>query len=118
VTHPKSTSTVPKTKNMMQGPVNYQSFLRMGITPKEVVYAGHWCPKEMVENIDRDCQRRITRAKKGFGDSKDPIQPRRILIPVGGAGAQKTHISNLLRNVADLVQNGELQVGPIIGDGE
>lgn len=116
--YPQWFLTVPQTKNMMQGPVNYQSFLRMGITPKEVVYAGHWCPKGLVENVDRDCQRRITRAKKGFGDSKYPIQPRRILIPVGGAGAQKTHICNLLRNVADLVQNGKLQVFLNAGDHE
>ena len=108
--------TVPKTKNMMQGPVNYQTFLRMGITPDEVVYAGHWCPKEMVDNIPKDCKARIERAKKGFADSKDSIKARRILIPVGGAGAQRTYITNLLRNVADLVQEGKLQLFLNAGD--
>jgi hypothetical protein len=108
--------TVPKTKNMMQGPVNYQSFLRMGLKTEECVLAGHWCPKEMVDNIPQDCQRRINRAKKGFGDSKDSFQPRRILIPVGGAGAQKTVISNFLRNVADLVLDGKLELFLNAGD--
>ncbi|CAB9510881.1 expressed unknown protein [Seminavis robusta] len=114
--YPQWFLTVPKTKNMMQGPVNYQSFLRMGIKHQEVVYAGHWCPKEMVDNIDVDCQRRIARAKKGFGDNGGKVQPRRVLIPVGGAGAQKTYISNFLRNVADLVTGGKLQLFLNAGD--
>ena len=88
----------------------------MGVKPEECILAGHWCGKEMVDNIPKDCQRRITRARKGFGDSKDSIQPRRILIPVGGAGAQKTIISNFLRNVADLVRNGKLQLFLNAGD--
>ena len=113
--YPQWFLTVPKTKNMMQGPVNYQSFLRMGMKPEETVLGGHWCPKEMVDNIPRDCQRRITRAKAGF-DGKGKLKPRRILIPVGGAGAQKTHISNLLRNVQDLVRDRKLQLFLNAGD--
>lgn len=108
--YPQWFLTVPKTKNMMQGPVNYQSFLRMGMKPEETVLAGHWCPKQMVDNIPRDCQCRINRAKA------TPLKPRRILIPVGGAGAQKTHISNLLRNVQDLVREGKLQLFLNAGD--
>ena len=114
--YPQWFLTVPKTKNMMQGPVNYQSFLRMGMKPEETVLGGHWCPKEMVDNIPRDCQRRITRAKAGFDGKGKKLKARRILIPVGGAGAQKTHISNLLRNVQDLVRDGKLQLFLNAGD--
>lgn len=114
--YPQWFLTVPKAQNLMQGPVNYQAFLRMGIKPAEVGLAGAWCPKEMVDNIPADCQRRINRARKGFGDSKDSIQARRILVPVGGAGAQKTYISNFLRTIADLIKNGKLQIFLNAGD--
>jgi len=114
--YPQWFLTVPKTKNMMQGPVNYQSFLRMGIKNEEVVLGGHWCPRDMVDNIDKDCQRRITRASKGFGSSSDNFKPRRILIPVGGAGAQKKYISGLLRNIEDLVKEGKVQLFLNAGD--
>jgi hypothetical protein len=38
--HPQWFLTVPKTLNIVQGPVNYQSFLRMGVQAKELQWAG------------------------------------------------------------------------------
>jgi len=101
---------VPKTLNMVQGPVNYQNFLRMGVRPEELRWAGHWCAADMVENIDADCQRRIQRAK----DQK----PIRILIPVGGAGAQRKFIINFVRALAPLVKDGKVQLFLNAGDHE
>jgi hypothetical protein len=90
--------TVPNTKNIVQGPVNYQNFLRMGIDAKELAWEGHWCPYDMVQNIEADCQRRIARAQAG--------KPVRLLIPVGGAGAQRKFIVSLVEALAPLVRGG------------
>ena len=78
--------TVPNTLNIVQGPVNYQSFLQLGIKPEELQWAGHWCPQELVQNIDVDCTKRLTRLEQGL--------PLRILIPVGGAVPNEPSLSN------------------------
>lgn len=107
---------VPKSMNIVQGPVNYQNFLKMGVSTKELGYGGHWCPVDLVENIETDCNRRIERAKAGFGDSKDSIKPRRFLIPVGGAGAQRKFIVNMVHSLSTLVKNGRVQLFLNAGD--
>jgi hypothetical protein len=102
--------TVPKTLNIVQGPVNYQCFLKMGVKPEELQWAGHWCPADMVQNIAEDCKRRIDRAVK-----KRPI---RILIPVGGAGAQRKFIIHFVRALAPHVKEGKVQLFLNAGDHE
>lgn len=107
--HPQWFLTVPNTINLVQGPVNYQSFLRMGIKAKELQWAGHWCPADMVKNIDMDCSRRIDRAKNRH-------KPVRILIPVGGAGAQRKFIIDFVRHLSPLVKDGKVQLFLNAGD--
>lgn len=102
--------TVPKTLNIVQGPVNYECFLKMGVKPEELKWAGHWCPADMVNNIDLDCKRRINRAV-----NKKPI---RMLIPVGGAGAQRKFIIKFLRALAPYVKEGKVQLFLNAGDHE
>jgi len=102
---------VPKTLNLTQGPVNYQSFLRMGVPPHQVQLAGHWCPTGLVQNIPTDCKARIERAK--LGSRQKPI---RLLIPVGGAGAQKTFINGLLKCIQHLVKDGQIELFLNAGD--
>ena len=113
--YPQWFLVVPKMLNVVQGPVNYQSFLRMGVKPSELKLAGHWCPKELVSNIKTDCERRITRAKKGFGDG-GTIAPRRLLVPVGGAGAQKSFILGLIGKLKPLINEGKIQLLLNAGD--
>lgn len=105
---------VPKTLNLTQGPVNYQSFLRMGVPPNQVQLAGHWCPKDLVENLEKDCQARIDRTVVKGGGRK----PLRLLIPVGGAGAQKSFINGLIRTIQDYVKDGKIQLFLNAGDHE
>lgn len=107
--HPQWFLTVPKTLNLVQGPVNYQSFLKMGVSPKEIAWAGHWCPVDMVTNIDTDCNQRINRAQ---ADGK----PLRILIPVGGAGAQRKFIVSFVRMLSSKVKEGKVQLFLNAGD--
>lgn len=107
--HPQWFLTVPNTLNLVQGPVNYFSFLRFGIDAKELAWAGHWCPYDMVSNIDVDCQRRIARAR-------DTSKPLRILIPVGGAGAQRTFIIQFVKALAPFIRSNQVQVMLNAGD--
>jgi len=108
--YPQWFLVVPKTLNITQGPVNYQSYLRMGVPASELRLAGHWCPADLVENIPTDCNRRIARAK----DSSN--KPRRLLIPVGGAGAQKSFIIHFIEAVEPWIRRGKLQLFLNAGD--
>ena len=82
----------------------------MGVPPSELRLAGHWCPSGLVDNIEADCNRRIARAK-------DPSnKPRRLLIPVGGAGAQKSFIIKFIEAVEPWIRRGKLQLFLNAGD--
>ena len=74
--------------------------------------AGHWCPQEMVSNLDEDCKRRL--ANLTLADSGK--QPVRLVIPVGGAGAQKTFIVGLIKALQTLLEEGKVQVFLNAGD--
>jgi hypothetical protein len=112
--------TAPKTLNLVQGPVNYQCFLKMGVPADQLQWAGHWCPRDMVVNIDVDCQRRIRRAKQAVTGSlnESDRKPIRILIPVGGAGAQRKFIIRFVRELSDYVKAGKVQLFLNAGDHE
>lgn len=100
--------TVPNTLNLVQGPVNYLNFLRFGIEPNQLACAGHWCPADMVNNIERDCRARMERRKAD--------KPIRLLIPVGGAGAQRKFIVALIQGLGPLVKKGRVQLLLNAGD--
>lgn len=107
---------VPGALNLCQGPVNYQKCLSMGIKAESLQIAGHWIPRELVDNIPTDCQRRIARAKSGLGENGGSKKPRRVLIPVGGAGAQRKFIVEFVRALGPLVKAGEVQLFLNAGD--
>lgn len=107
--HPQWFVVVPGCLNLVQGPVNYQCFLKMGVSPDNLQLAGHWIPRQLVDNIDIDCHTRILRAA-------DTTKPRRVLVPVGGAGAQRRFIVKFVRAVAPLVKQGKLQLMLNAGD--
>lgn len=106
--YPQWFLVVPKTLNITQGPINYQSYLNMGVPYNELRLAGHWCPSDLVSNIDDDCKRRILRS--------NTAKPRRLLIPVGGAGAQKSFIINLIESLEPQISDGKLQLFLNAGD--
>jgi hypothetical protein len=109
--YPQWFLVVPKTLNCVQGPVNYQSFIRMGVSPKDMNLAGHWCPHEMVINIAKDCNRRLA----NLAAEKDK-QPLRLVIPVGGAGAQKTFITRLIDILQEMLAQKKIQILLNAGD--
>ena len=129
--HPQWFVVVPGCLNLVQGPVNYQSFLRMGVSPENLQLAGHWIPRDVCVSIPEDCAKRIARAKVGFADpvadhtgrgspststKSEAPKPRRFLIPVGGAGAQRNFIVQLLRALAPYVHSGSVQLFLNAGD--
>ena len=107
---------VPGCLNLVQGPVNYQNFLKMGVESKNIQLAGHWIPRDLVMNIPSDCERRIQRAKSGVGEDNGNFKPRRILIPVGGAGAQRKFIVQFVKALEPLIQAGKVQLFLNAGD--
>jgi len=114
--HPQWFVVVPGCLNLVQGPANYQSFLRMGVKAENVQMAGHWVPKDIVVNIPEDCARRSARAAAGFGGNVKKFNPRRILIPVGGAGAQRKFIIQFIRGLRPLIHEGKVQLFLNAGD--
>mmetsp|Transcript_11466 Transcript_11466/g.12568 ORF Transcript_11466/g.12568 Transcript_11466/m.12568 type:complete len:337 (-) Transcript_11466:658-1668(-) len=115
--YPQWFLVVPRTLNLTQGPVNYQSYLKMGVPSADLKLAGHWCPEQLVSNIDSDCTRRIQRAAHCLANAgNDKYKARRLVIPVGGAGAQKSFIINLIEALQDQIRAGRIQLFLNAGD--
>eukprot|EP00798_Chlamydomonas_sp_ICE-L_P007873 gene7873-1083_t len=102
---------VPGALNLVQGPTNYHNLLKMGVPPKELRLVGAWIPKDLVDNLKPDCTARIERAQKGG-------KPLRLLLPVGGAGAQRKFVSSLIKALGPRLQKGEVQLFLNAGDHE
>jgi len=82
----------------------------MGVPADQLILAGAWIPRDMVDNIERDCAARTKRAQQR--------KPRRLLIPVGGAGAQKTFVTNFVRALQPELEAGRVQLFLNAGDHE
>jgi len=76
----------------------------------ELMLAGHWCPADLVNDIPNAVKRRIARA------TSNPRKPVRLLIPVGGAGAQKKFVATLIGACAPLVEQNKVQLFLNAGD--
>jgi hypothetical protein len=50
---------------------------------------GHWVPRPMIENLDKDCARRMRRIRQNLR--------KRVLISVGGAGGQAEFVAEMIR---------------------
>jgi vacuolar-type H+-ATPase subunit E/Vma4 len=106
--HPQWFVVVPGALNLVQGPKLYRELMKMGVPDSEIELAGHWNPKEIVDNIETSTVRRIERIK-----SKKPL---RLLVPVGGAGAQESFLADLVEACAALVKQGKLHLFLNAGD--
>lgn len=99
---------VPGALNLVQGPRAYQELLKLGVSQDEMELAGHWCHKQIVEDISNIIDKRIRRL-----ESKKPL---RLLIPVGGAGAQQSLLKRVVKSCAPLVKEGKVQLFLNAGD--
>jgi len=106
--HPQFFCVVPGALNLVQSPSLYQEMLKLGVPENEIELVGHWCPEQMVKNLPEATRRRIQRKK----DQK----PVRLLIPVGGAGAQQSLLCEIIDKTAPLVKAGKVQLLLNAGD--
>jgi hypothetical protein len=101
---------VPGALNVVQTSASYERLRQLGVPRDEVALAGHWVGRELVENLEDDCAARISRAERSA--------PRRLLISIGGAGAQRRFVGRLLRALRPLMWAGEVRVLLNLGDHE
>ena len=72
----------------------------MGIPKENLAVAGHWVSFDVATNSIKDSEKRIKRIQKRC--------PKRLLLPIGGAGAQKKYILELLKNLGNKLRDKEL----------
>lgn len=103
----------------VQSPSAYQRFRTLyGMSPKRgplqnipadlLFMAGHYIDHELAENIEADCAARLTRIEKRG--------PRRLLISIGGAGAQQRLLMDLVAWLLPRIRGGEVTLYINFGD--
>ena len=106
-------------KHAVQSPSGYYGFRAMrgfdekgsilNPTPPEAIfYTGHHVDHELVENIEADCADRIARMKAK--------EPRRFLVTMGGAGAQRELFKAIIENVIPLIKQDKIALFINLGD--
>ena len=106
-------------KHAVQSPSGYYGFRVMrGFDDKghishpmpsdSLFYTGHHIDHELVDNIENDCNARLRRMK-----SKEP---RRFLITMGGAGAQRELFSAIIKHAIPLIMKDDLALFVNLGD--
>jgi len=106
-------------KHAVQGPAGYYNFRVMRgfdengeilepVPAEELFYTGHHVDHELVENIEADCEDRLRRMKD--------YQPRRFLVTMGGAGAQRVLFKAIIEHCIPLVQKDKLALFVNLGD--
>jgi hypothetical protein len=108
-------------KHGVQSPSGYYGFRTMrgfDETPKvmnpaprdAIYYVGHHVDHELVENIEIDCGARLRRMRDN--------EPRRFLITMGGAGAQRELFKAVVEHCIPRIQRGEVALFVNLGDHE
>jgi hypothetical protein len=106
-------------KHGVQSPSGYYGFRTMrgfddkgrilNPVPEDALYfTGHHVDHELVHNIEEDCQARLTRMEKG--------EPRRFLLTMGGAGAQKELFRAVIEHCIPLIKQDKLALFVNLGD--
>ncbi len=106
-------------KHGVQSPSGYYGFRVMnGFDEKDAIlsptpadalyYVGHHVDHELVENIETDCGARLRRLANG--------EPRRFLLTMGGAGAQRDLFKAIIDHAVPMVQRGEATLFVNLGD--
>lgn len=106
-------------KHAVQSPSGYYGFRAMrGFdeknrilkpTPADAIYfTGHHVDHELVENAEHDCRFRLHRMRSR--------EPRRLMITMGGAGAQKELFRAVIEHCIPMIMKGEVTLFVILGD--
>ena len=75
---------------------------------KDLVYTGHYIDHELVANIEKDCDARMERKKKG--------DPMRFLLTIGGAGAQRELFAAVIKYLLPAVREKRAALYVNVGD--
>jgi hypothetical protein len=106
-------------KHGVQSPSGYYGFRAMRgfdqdnrvlkpVPSDAIYYTGHHVDHELVENIEFDCEARIRRMKNN--------EPRRLLITMGGAGAQRELFKAMIEHCIPLIQSDQVTLFVNLGD--
>jgi hypothetical protein len=106
--HPQYFVLVPGAYNLVQAPSYFSKLLNMGIPAATLQYAGHWVSSEIAGNAKADCEARIVRCQKKL--------PLRVLIAIGGAGAQQKYVQGFVLGMRPLLESGRVKLYINSGD--
>ncbi len=106
-------------KHGVQSPSGYYGFRIMNQfdeqdrifqpTPADALYyVGHHVDHELVENIEADSAARLRRVANG--------EPRRFLLTMGGAGAQRELFREIIQHCRPMIERDELALFVNLGD--
>jgi hypothetical protein len=106
-------------KHAVQSPSAYYGFRAMrGFDDKNrvckpvpagaIFHSGHHVDHEIVENIELDCAARIERMTKK--------EPRRLLVSMGGAGAQRELFKAIIEHTLPMIQKDRVTLFINLGD--
>lgn len=106
-------------KHAVQSPSGYYGFRAMkgfdskgkilkGTPSDAIYYTGHHVDHELVHNIEKDCKARVERAREKA--------PRRFLITMGGAGAQKELFKAVIDHAIQLIKQNKITLFVNLGD--
>lgn len=108
----------PGALQIVQGPSEYFGFrtlkgiakpgIGVGISPNEIKAVGHYVDHELLVNLEKDTEKRFQRIEKKA--------PRRILISIGGAGAQQDLLVSLVKFLWDKIREGSVVLFINFGD--
>ncbi len=106
-------------KHGVQSPSGYYGFRIMNgfdeddrilkpVPGDALYYVGHHVDHELVENIEADCTRRL--------DRMNDHQPRRFLLTMGGAGAQRDLFKAIIEHAIPMIQRDDVALFVNLGD--
>ncbi len=75
---------------------------------EDIVYTGHYIDHELVENIEKDCDLRLSRKRDG--------EPMRFLLTIGGAGAQRELFAAVISHLLPAVKAKKAALYVNVGD--
>jgi hypothetical protein len=106
-------------KHGVQSPSGYYGFRIMNgfdetnkvmnpVPADAIYYVGHLIDHELVENIEIDCEARLKRTNNN--------EPRRFLLTMGGAGAQRELFKAIIEHCIPLIKNDKVALFVNLGD--
>lgn len=99
---------VPGALNLVQTTSSLERLRLLGVPRHEVELGGHWVARGLLEHLEADTAARTARAQANA--------PRRLLVAIGGAGAQRKFVFAYLAALRPLLEQGRARVMLNLGD--